>query len=136
MSYFINPVADDRCVFVSYEGVMPSAELSVARREANGVLDERNWNRIVVDVTQLLSLPTPALLFDHTKAIAAEVPRGARVALLVRPDQVQSARLVERIARSDGVLLTYFLDPDEAALWVKQSTSGRPVMKRSGKEQP
>lgn len=127
MSYFINPVADARCVFVSYAGVMPSAELSAARREANGVLDQQHWKRIVVDLAQLQSLPTPAQLFDHTKAIASEVPREVRVALLVRPDQVQAARLVERIARNDGVFLAYFLDPDKARAWVRPGKSVQPT---------
>jgi hypothetical protein len=76
---------------------------------------------MLIDVTQLQSVPTPAQLFDHTKALSSEVPRGARLALLVRPDQVHSARLVERIARNDGVFLTYFLDPDKARAWVKPS---------------
>jgi hypothetical protein len=123
MSYHVNPIEDDRCVFVSYEGEMPSVELSAARREAHGVLGQQQWKRMLVDLTQLQSMPTPAQLFDHTKAIAAEVPRGVRVALLVRPDQVQSARLVERIARSDGVFLAYFLDPDKANAWVKPGKS-------------
>lgn len=134
MSYVINPVEDDRCVFVSYAGVMPSVELSTARREANGVLSQQRWNRILVDVTHLQSLPSPALLFDHTKAIAGEVPRGARVALLVRPDQVHSARLVERIARSDGVFLAYFLDPDKARAWVKPFKVPRQTIGRNERE--
>ena len=125
MPFFINPVEDDRCVFVSYAGEMPSVELSAARREANGVLSQHNWNRMLIDVTQLQSSPTPAQLFDHTKGISSEVPRGARMALLVRPDQVQSARLVERIARNDGVFLAYFLDPDKARAWVKPSNVSR-----------
>ena len=119
MSYFLNPVGEDRCVFLSYEGEMPAVELSAARRKANGVLGQQHWNRMLIDVTQLQSIPTPAQLFDHTKAISPEVPSGARVALLVRPDQVQSARLVERIARSEGVFLAYFLDPDKARAWGK-----------------
>jgi hypothetical protein len=123
MSYSINSVADDRCVFVSYVGEMPSVELAAARRAANGVMGRQNWNRLLVDLTQLQSMPTPAQLFDHTKAISSEVPHGARVALLVRPDQVQSARLVERIARHDGVLLAYFLDADQARAWVKPGKS-------------
>jgi len=119
MPYYVNPVEEDRCVFVSYAGQMPSVELSAARREANGVLGQRHWNRMLIDVTHLQSIPTPAQLFDQTKAISSEVPCGARVALLVRPDQVQSARLVERVARSNGLFLAYFLDLDKARPWVK-----------------
>jgi hypothetical protein len=49
MSYFINPAEDDRCLSVSYEGEMPPVELSAARYEANGVLDQRHWDRMVVE---------------------------------------------------------------------------------------
>ena len=125
MSYCVNPVEEDRCVIVSYAGEMPSVELSAARREAHGVLGRQNWSRMLVDLTQLQSHPTPAQLFDHSKAIASEVGRGVRVALLVRPDQGQSARLVERIARSDGVFLAYFLDRDKAMAWVKPAKISR-----------
>ncbi len=119
MAYYINPDETDQCVRVSYEGEMPSVELAAARTAANSVLGERDWLRLLVDLTKLRTLPTPAQLFDHTKAITAEVRRGVRVAVLVRPDQVHAARLVERIARSDGVFLAYFLDPDKAKAWVK-----------------
>jgi len=112
---------------------MPSAELSAARSEANGVLGQHHWNRMLINVTQMQSVPTPAQLFDHTKAISSEVPRGARVALLVRPEQVRSARLVEQVARHGRVFLAYFLNPDKAALWVKQSPR-RQIMGRNGKE--
>jgi hypothetical protein len=56
MSYIINPVEEDRCVFLSYEGETP-VEFSTARSEANGVLDERHWNRLLVDVSRLPSAP-------------------------------------------------------------------------------
>lgn len=119
MSYHVNPIEEDRCVLMACAGAMPSVELSAARRESTGVMGQRHWNRMLMDVTQLQSAPTPAQLFDLTKAISSEVPRGARVALLVRSDQVHSARLVERIARSDGVFLAYFLDREKAMAWVK-----------------
>jgi len=38
-------------------------------------------------------------------------------------------------AQADTVFLTYFLDPDKAVLWVKQSP-GRQIMGRNGKEKP
>ena len=63
MSYLINPVENENCVFVCYQGQMPSAELSAARSEANRELAQRHWNRLVVDLTQLQSAPTPGTAF-------------------------------------------------------------------------
>ena len=133
MSYFINPVGEDRCVFLSYEGEMPAVEFSAARYEADAVLDRRHWNRLVVDVTQLQSVPTAPELFDFASGLSSNISRTRRVALVVRPEQERHARLVQEVARRGRVSLMYFLDPDQAILWVKQS-SGRQIMERIGKE--
>lgn len=69
MSYFINPVGDYRCAFPSYEGEMPAAELSAARYEVHAVLEQRRWHRLVVDVTQLQSVPTVPELFDFANGL-------------------------------------------------------------------
>ena len=136
MSYFINPVEDDGCVFLSYEGELPPVEFSAARYEANGVLDRQHWNRMVIDVTQLQSVLTPPQLFSYAKALSSDVPLGARVALVVRPEQVRSVRLVERVASNDGVSVTCFLDPEEATDWVKQTKPPRRTVSRNRKEKP
>jgi len=135
MSYFINPVGEDRCVFLSYEGEMPAVELSAARYEADAVLDQHRWHRLVVDVTQLQSVPTVPEIFDFAGGLSSSLSRARRVALVVRPEQERHARLVQKVARRGRVFLTYFLDPDKAALWVKQS-AGRQIMGRNGKEKP
>jgi hypothetical protein len=77
----------------------------------------------MVDVTRLQSVPTALQLFDFAKGFAGQIPSNTRVALVVRPEQVRQANLVEKITRKDGVFLTYFLDPDKAALWVKQTSA-------------
>ena len=135
MSYFINPVGEDRCVFLSYEGEMPAVELSAARYEADAVLDQHRWHRLVVDVTQLQSVSTVPELFDFASGLSSNVCRTRRVALVVRPEQEPHARLVQKVARRGRVFLTYFLNPDKAALWVKQSPR-RQIMGRNGKEKP
>ena len=135
MSYFINPVGEDRCVFLSYEGEMPAVERSTAHYEADAVLDQNRWHRLVVDVTQLLSVPTVPELFDFARGLSSNISRTRRVALVVRPEQEHHARLVQKVARRGRVFLTYFLDLDKAALWVKQSPN-RQIMGRTGKEKP
>ena len=136
MSHFINPVEEDRCVFLSYEGETPAVELSAARCEADAMLDQRQWHRLVVDVTQLQSLPGTSELIDFAGGLSSTVSRARRVALVVRPEQERLARLLQKVARRGRLFLTCFLDPDTATLWVKKSTPDRQVLGRTGKEKP
>ena len=136
MSYLLNPVEEDQCVFLSYEGEMPPVEFSAARYEAHGVLDQRRWNRLVVDVTQLQSVPTAAELLDLAQALLRNVSRATRVALVVRPEQVRPARFVEKVARRGRVFLTYFLDLEKATAWVKETLAHRKRCTRKAEERP
>ena len=136
MSYIINPVEEDPCVFLSYEGEMPVAEFSAARSEANGVLDERHWNRLMVDVSRLQSAPNARELFDLAKGLSSSVSRPTRVALVVRPEQEPHARLLQKAARTRRVFLAYFLAPERAVSWMRQTALGRQAIGRNGKEKP
>ena len=44
---------------------------------------------------------------------------SVRVALVARPDQSRQAKLIEGLARNDGLFLSFFLDVEEATIWVK-----------------
>ena len=83
----------------------------------------------MVDLTRLRSAPTASQLFDFAKGFAGHVPPDARVALVVRPEQVRDANLVEKVARKDGVFLSYFVDPEKAALWMQRSQTFRRRLK-------
>ncbi len=130
MAYFIKPIEEERCVSLSYEGEMPPREIAAARYEAHGVLNARRWSRLMVDLTRLRSVPTAPELFDFAKGFASQIPPHARVALLVRPEQVRDANLVEKVARKDGVFLSYFVDPGKAALWMQRSQPSRRKLAR------
>lgn len=119
MSYYINPVEPDRCVYLSYEGKISPEEVAATHCEVDGLLQTRSWKKMVVDVTQVRSERTPWELFDAARSVGRR-PHYARVALVVRPEQIRSVQLIEKAARKDGVFLTYFIDPDKAAAWVKQ----------------
>ena len=134
MSYFINPVGEDRCVFLSYGGEMPAVELSAARQETDAILDQRQWHRLVVDATQLQSLPPTPELIGIARGLSSTVSRARRVALVFRPEQERLARLVEKVARRGRLFLTCFLDPNKATHWVKKSTPDRQMLGRNGKE--
>lgn len=134
MSYFIHPAADDRCVFLSYEGEMPAADLSAARYEADAILDQRQWHRLVVDITRLRSVPRTSEIVDFASGLSSTVSRARRVAVVVRPGQERQASLFQKIARRGRLFLTCFLDPAKAARWVKEFKPDRPVPGRNSKE--
>jgi len=119
MSYFINPVKEDQCVFVTYEGEMTLGDIMAARYEANELLSMKRWNRIVVNIAELRSIPMTLELIDLASDLSSDLLPSTRIALVVRPDQVKNAKLVERVAQIERVLLTYFFDAEKAATWVK-----------------
>ena len=119
MSCFINPVEEDQCVFVAYEGEMTRVELMAARYEANALLAAKRWNGMVVNIAKLRSSPMTLELIDLASDLSSDLKPSTRIALVVRPDQVKNAKLVERVARIEGVFLSFFLDVEEATIWAK-----------------
>ncbi len=119
MSYFINPVEEEQCVFLTYEGEMPPVEVVAVRYETTGLLAAKHWNRMVADFTELRSL-TELELFVFAKGLSSDLPQSARVAIVVRPEQASYAKRVERVVRNDGVFLNCFFDPEQATAWVKE----------------
>ena len=118
MSYYINPIEEDQCVFLTYEVGMTTAESESARLEVNALLGTKRWNRVVVDITRLQSVHTVLELFEFSENLFLDLPRNARIALVVRLDQARHARLVKTIAQNRGVFLTCFADVEDATAWV------------------
>ena len=131
MAYCIKPIEEEGCLSLSYEGEIPPREIAAARYEAYGLLNARRWSRIMVNLTQLRSVPTAPQLFDFAKGFTGQIPPSARVALVVRPEQVRHANLVEKLARKDGVFLSYFVDPGKAVRWMQRS---QPFRRKLGQE--
>jgi hypothetical protein len=94
-------------------------EIMSARYEANALLAAKRWNRIVVDITGLQSKFAAHELFEFTRGLSADLPESVRIALVARPDQAKQAKLIEGIARNDGLFLSFFLDVDAATAWAK-----------------
>lgn len=119
MSCFITAVKDDLCVYLTYEGNLSMIDIMSARYEANALLAAKRWNRIVVDITGLLSKFAAQELFNLAKGLAADLPESVRIALVARPDQAKQAKLIESITRNDGLFLSFFFDVEEATIWAK-----------------
>ena len=119
MSYFINPVEEAKCVFLTHEGQMSLSETTTVQQEIAGLLAARRWNRVMVDVTAMESVPKAAEVFALGESLPRTLPRSARVALVVRPDQAKHARLLEQVARRRGAFLTFFVDAGKAEVWLR-----------------
>jgi hypothetical protein len=98
---------------------MPPIEVVGVRYEATELLAARHWRRMVVNITKLRSV-TSMELFVFAKGLASDLPKHARVALVVLPEQAGQAKLAEKVAKNDGVLLSLFFDAGEAMAWVKK----------------
>jgi hypothetical protein len=120
MSYFINPVKEDECVFLTYEGDVSLIEIIAIRYETSALLARKRWNRIVVDITELQSFLAAQELSELAKGLSEDLPRNARIALVIRPEQEGHAKLIESTARNEGVLLAFFFDVGEATNWAKE----------------
>ena len=130
MTCSIQPIEEERCVCLSYEGEISPREIAAARYEAQALLNARGWSRVVVDLTRLQSIPTSPHLFDFAKGFAGPLPPDARIALVVCPEQVRNAKVIEKVARKSGVFLSYFIDPRKAALWMQRSQAFRQKLAR------
>jgi hypothetical protein len=93
------------------------SEIVSARYKANALLTAKRWNRVVVDITSLLSKFAAQELFEFARDLSADMPESVRVALVARPDQAKQAKLIENVARNDGLFLSFFLDVEEAIIW-------------------
>jgi hypothetical protein len=121
MSYYINPIEEDHCLFLSFEAEVPAVEAESVRQGVKALLGDRRWNRIVLDATQMQGYPTTWELFAFSESLCWDLPQDAWIALVARPDQARHAQFLENIARSRGVMLTCFTDEGDASNWVKMA---------------
>lgn len=119
MSYSIKPVEEQECVYLTYEGELVLSERAAAGREIGDLLAAKRWHRMLVDVTATRTVLKAGELFDVGRALSRNLPRGARIALVVRPDQAKRAQLVETVARHGGTFLAFFVDAEKAVNWVE-----------------
>ena len=99
---------------------MTCMEIMAVRYEANELLSAKRWNRLVINIAALQSTPMTLELIDLASDLSSELPPGTRIGLVVRLDQVKQAELAGRVARIEGMLLTYFFDTEDATAWAKE----------------
>jgi hypothetical protein len=119
MSCVINPVTQDQCVFLTYEGEISPVEIMAARYEANAVLSKRHWSRIVLDIRRLKFPLNCRALLELTSGVSMVLPHKVQVALLAKPEQIHRANFSANLVRTGGVSLTNFSDAQQAWTWAR-----------------
>ncbi len=122
MSHSIKSLKKDKCVSLTLEGEIPLIEIMAARYVVSGLLAKWRWNKAVVKIADLHSTLTTLEVIDFASDLSSDLPRDARVALVVRLEQERNAKIIERVARGGGVLLAYFFDMEEAKAWLTGTT--------------
>jgi hypothetical protein len=91
------------------------------RFAANKYLVMKHWNRIVVDIRNLQPMPTTMEVISLASDLSSDLPRSARIALVVSPEQAEYGKLVERVARIEGVNLHIFFEIADAKEWANET---------------
>jgi len=128
MAYYIDPIAKEECVCLSFEGDIPPEELAAVGYETRGLLSARRWTRVLTDITHLDTRPTALQLIDFVQGLAGNLPAGSRLALVVVPDQTRETRLLQKVSRKGCLMVASFLDPDRAAVWLKRAKATATVL--------
>ena len=68
MSCLINPVKEDLCIYLTCEGNSSMIEIMSAQYEVNALLAAKRWNRVVVDITGLLTQFAAHELFELARS--------------------------------------------------------------------
>jgi hypothetical protein len=121
MSCFVNPVIEDQCLFVTYPGASPVHEMMATRYVANRYLAMKHWNKIVVDSRNLQPMPTAIEVIGLAKDLSLDLPRSARIALVVSPEQGAYGRLVECVTQIEGMDLHMFFEIANTKAWAKDT---------------
>ena len=119
MSCHVNPAKEDQCLFVTYKGSSPFHEMLSMRHTSNRYLVMKHWNRIVVDIRNLQPMPTTMEVISLASDLSSDLPPSARIAVVVSAAQAEYGKLVERVARIEGVNLQVFFDIAHAKAWAK-----------------
>jgi len=123
MAHAIEFVKDAKYVNVALTGDVTRNDLENARNRTSLTLMVSNCRRILVDATcgnlKLSDLEN----YEFTSEHGSHFPRGVRIALVVRSDQLENLRFAETVAQNRGVRMVLFLDRIQALNWLLEGSS-------------
>jgi hypothetical protein len=120
MPYVINPVEEDRCLFVRHEGEVSIHDVGESLRRAGGVLSGKGWSRLLVDATGVTKRPSLIEVYLSANQLLSALPRSTRIAVVFRSDKKGEARFVENMIFNVSARMAAFAEVDKARVWIRQ----------------
>ena len=119
MSFTVKAINVGQYVMVMHEGHLIKKEFEEARLIVKRMLDENNWNKLLIDVRNAVDRVPVAEVYYVMKTISTALP-FIKIALLFPPERREEGEFAETVAMNRGVRLKYFLDYGEAAAWLAE----------------
>jgi len=123
MAHAIEFVKDAKYVNVTLTGDVTRNDLENARNKTRLTLTASNCRRILVDATCSNPKLSDLENYEFTSEHESHFPRGVRIALVVRSDQLENLRFAETVAQNRGVRMVLFSDRIQALNWLLEGSS-------------
>jgi len=120
MPFNIKAIENGKYVLVEHHGFVTVTELEEGRSSAKKLLTEKNWSKVLFDVTGMTNNLSIINIYHLTKSHQHVFDVLDRIGLLVSPipERKQNSRFIENIAANRGVNLKVFFDAEQARSWL------------------
>jgi len=108
----------DEYIRVTSHGIIKQDNILETFSKFNQILDQYNINKVLVDTTQVTSIPSITEIYD---TMGSKLPLSFRVAIIVSADQnnIRADMLfAEDVARNRGRNLFIFDEEEKALEWL------------------
>jgi hypothetical protein len=118
MAYTINLVKDAKYISLLFTDEVTMNDVENARDEVDIALTANSWNRLLVDLSRSKLEMSFFEHFKFTSEHQSHFPKGGRLALVVRPDEMEHYQFIEDVSRNRGVNLKLFSEKGQACNWL------------------
>ncbi len=102
----------------------PETTLRDLEESRGAVLEEltaRQWHSVLLDSSQMMSTFSPIDIYTVTSSLGESFGAHIRMALVIRPDQLENGTFSETVAQNRGFQLRCFVDRSPAQQWLADS---------------
>lgn len=118
MSYTMDLVKDAKYISLVFMGEVTMNDVENARNEVDIKLTSSSWNRLLVDLSRSNLRLSFFEHFKFTSEHQSHFPKGGRLALVVRPEEMEYYKFIEDVSQNRGVNLKLFSEKGQACNWL------------------
>ncbi|HKO87295.1 MAG TPA: hypothetical protein VJU83_02140 [Burkholderiales bacterium] len=118
MSYGIYIDEKIQAVCLVHEGEVSWDEMNSARADLNQRAQTLGLKRMLVDASSMTVLPSVTEQFEFVSEHPSNLPRGVRLAIVMRPALLQGALFSEQVSVNRGVAMKVFDSVASARQWL------------------